>query len=220
MAAQDPDEPFDLYREDGAPLGLSKARADVHRDGDWHRSMHLWVLSLPEEAVILQRRSRLKDTWPLRVDVAVAGHYRAGETEKDVLREAEEEIGLVVSLAEATRLGTRFRADSLRPGISDNEIQDIYATLTDKTLEQLTPSAEELEGLYAVPLTDLLHLFHGETSVVMARSLTGVSSLRTSDFVPAPDGYWQVVTEALSALRRGRASEPFVLRGAPLPTTA
>ena len=25
-------------------LGVMKARGDVHRDGDWHRSVHIWLV--------------------------------------------------------------------------------------------------------------------------------------------------------------------------------
>src|SRR5262245_11662165 len=59
MPAQDPEEPFDLCDDEGHLLGRSKARALVHRDGDWHRSLHLWVVlieSAPFE-VVFQRRS-------------------------------------------------------------------------------------------------------------------------------------------------------------------
>src|SRR4051812_30424750 len=44
MNADGASELFDLYDADGAPLGLRKERALVHRDGDWHRSLHLWVV--------------------------------------------------------------------------------------------------------------------------------------------------------------------------------
>jgi 8-oxo-dGTP pyrophosphatase MutT (NUDIX family) len=44
--------------------------------------------------VLFQRRSAAKDTWPGAIDVAVTGHYRAGESLAEALREAEEEIGL------------------------------------------------------------------------------------------------------------------------------
>src|SRR3954469_2867720 len=94
--AQNPDELFDLYTSEGEPLGRTKARALVHRDGDWHRSVHVWVVlqSAAGPCVLFQRRSTAKDTWPGVLDVAVAGHLRAGETVDDALREAEEEIGL------------------------------------------------------------------------------------------------------------------------------
>src|SRR4051812_13685106 len=100
MPAQDDGELFDLYAADGSPLGQRKARGLVHRDGDWHRSLHVWVV-LREPGggprVLLQRRHADKDTWPRAVDVAVAGHYRAGESLNEALRESEEEIGLALT---------------------------------------------------------------------------------------------------------------------------
>ena len=36
--AQDPGEPFDVITADGKPTGRVKSRAEVHRDGDWHRA--------------------------------------------------------------------------------------------------------------------------------------------------------------------------------------
>src|SRR5437870_920751 len=100
MAAQDPGELFDLCDERGTLLGRSKARARVHRDGDWHRSLHVWVVLAGEGAggrgpeVLFQKRSAGKDTWPGRVDVAVTGHFRAGEGTAEALRECDEEVGL------------------------------------------------------------------------------------------------------------------------------
>ena len=41
--AQDPDEPFDVITADGKPTGRVKSRAEVHRDGDWHRAIHVWL---------------------------------------------------------------------------------------------------------------------------------------------------------------------------------
>src|SRR5688572_13467258 len=35
--AQDPNEPFDVIHADGTPTGRVKTRAEIHRDGDWHR---------------------------------------------------------------------------------------------------------------------------------------------------------------------------------------
>ena len=46
--AQDPNEPFDVIRADGLPTGRVKARDAVHRDGDWHRAIHVWVAGFDE----------------------------------------------------------------------------------------------------------------------------------------------------------------------------
>lgn len=59
------EERFDVLHEDGTPKGFSKARSLVHRDGDWHRSTHIWILSSDGE-VLVQRRAAGKDTFPVR----------------------------------------------------------------------------------------------------------------------------------------------------------
>ena len=44
--AQDPNELFDVVHADGSPTGRSKPRWQVHRDGDWHRSIHVWICGI------------------------------------------------------------------------------------------------------------------------------------------------------------------------------
>ena len=61
------------------PTGERKLKSEVHRDGDWHRSSHVWLLS-PEGRLLLQRRSEAKVTWPGLWDVSAAGHISAGES--------------------------------------------------------------------------------------------------------------------------------------------
>ncbi|MCC6315401.1 MAG: NUDIX domain-containing protein, partial [Thermomicrobiales bacterium] len=95
--AQNPGELFDIVRADGSPTGLTKPRASVHRDGDWHRSVHVWVAGIDpdnEPWLMFQQRGAGKDTWPGRLDATVGGHFGAGETLRDALREVREEIGV------------------------------------------------------------------------------------------------------------------------------
>lgn len=37
-------EYFDLLSPTGEPLGITKERNAVHRDGDWHPSVHIFVI--------------------------------------------------------------------------------------------------------------------------------------------------------------------------------
>ena len=34
---------LDVITANGKPTGRVKPRAEVHRDGDWHRAIHVWV---------------------------------------------------------------------------------------------------------------------------------------------------------------------------------
>ncbi|GAB0496839.1 hypothetical protein MMPV_008160 [Pyropia vietnamensis] len=42
-AATTSEECFDVLDADGRPTGRVKARSRVHADGDWHRSVHVWL---------------------------------------------------------------------------------------------------------------------------------------------------------------------------------
>src|SRR5665648_925233 len=76
--AQDPDELFDVITEDGAPTGIVKRRADVHRDGDWHRAIHVWVYGVEDSVpfLLFNLRGRHKDTWPGLLDVTVGANAK------------------------------------------------------------------------------------------------------------------------------------------------
>lgn len=169
-AAQDPAELFDLVDALGRPLGRTKVRGEVHRDGDWHRAVHVWVVNPAEGWVLLQRRAYTKDTWPGRVDVSVGGHLGAGETDLDALREAEEEIGLALGPADVRRLG-RVAVERHLPGVIDREVLDVYATQTTLPLEAFRPHPVELAGLLAVALDDALALWSGTRTEAPARCL-------------------------------------------------
>src|SRR5690606_19690656 len=148
------DELLDVLDDNGNPTGERKPRSAVHRDGDWHRAFHLWVVR-EGHLVILQRRAEEKDLEPLRLDVTVGGHYRAGEMFVDVLREAEEEIGLVLRPGQVAFLGTvrseRHYPDPDPPRV-DREFQEIYATHDDRPLSAYVQEPEEVDTLYEVPL--------------------------------------------------------------------
>jgi isopentenyldiphosphate isomerase len=226
MPAQDPDELFDLIDRDGAPLGVSKARRDVHRDGDWHRSLHIWVVlrggsgvagAASSPCLLFQRRSPEKDTWPGALDVAVTGHLRKGEQILDGLREAREEIGLEIKPENVIHLGLRRRADEARQGVRDRELQEIFATVTSLPLAAFAPDPDEVTSLVAFSIEAAAALFAGACEVVEAfeiREIGGapaVIAVRAADFVQVTDGYYALAVRSLAALRRGEAEPAWTL---------
>lgn len=168
-AANDPvaAEPLDVLDEAGNPTGVTKRRSQVHLDGDWHRALHLWIVR-ESDLVVLQRRARGKDLAPLKVDVTVGGHYRAGETFLDVLREAEEELGLEVRPGQLTYL-TTARSERHYPEMDppriDREHHDVYVLRDDRPLEGYTLAAAEVETLYEVPVDAAIALFESGAPV-------------------------------------------------------
>ncbi|KAI0562678.1 nudix hydrolase 3 [Gracilaria domingensis] len=146
------EEHFDVLKEDGTLMGFSKARSLVHREGDWHRSTHIWVLSTQGE-VLVQLRSALKDTFPGRWDVSAAGHISAGDDSlTSATRELEEELGISLREDEELEFLTSVKASATgktdRHGpYVDNEIQDIYVFRPRLTfpIERMVLQSEEVE---------------------------------------------------------------------------
>jgi isopentenyldiphosphate isomerase len=225
MAAQDQGELFDVLDRDGAPLGVRKARGLVHRDGDWHRSLHIWVLLEGDTGeapwVLFQQRSPEKDTWPGALDVAVTGHYRAGETLEDALREAEEEIGLPLSPGDVSRLGLRRNIHDRAPGLLDRELQDVLLASTRRGLAGLRPGPDEVAALVSLPLGAALRLARGEVKSArgLRRRAPGASGpveitpveVSLADLVPARDGYYERALDTIRRRLTGAPAEPWTL---------
>lgn len=153
----DPDELFDVLDEFGIPTGETKPRALVHKDGDWHRSFHLWILK-DGTHVLLQRRSSKKDLEANKLDVTVGGHFGAGETLLEVVREVEEEIGLKVELKDLEFIETRQGERHYEHAI-DREFVDVYAMRCDQALDQYYLRCDEVSVLYEVPLDKAIDLY-------------------------------------------------------------
>jgi isopentenyldiphosphate isomerase len=212
--AQDPGEPFDVITADGRPTGRVKTRVEIHRDGDWHRAIHVWVAGVDDRGasfLTFQRRSPYKDTWPARYDATVGGHYRAGETLAETVREVEEEIGIIPDLRELRLLGARVCANEAQPGIVDREIQDVFLLRDDRPLEIFRPNSAELAALVRFPLETLLPFLAGETGEIDGESLAPDATraqpitARIDDFIPTIDRYFlRVAIAAQQALRGER----------------
>ncbi len=209
--AQDPNEPFDLVLADGTPTGRTKPRAEVHRDGDWHRSVHVWVAGTDDGGPFLtfQRRSPAKDTWPGLLDATVGGHFRAGEGLAEALREVEEEIGVAPPPAALRRLGVRVCVNEGERGILDRELQSVLLWRDDRPLPAYTPNPAEVDALVRFSLPSLLAFLAGDAPRVEGDFLrTGTEKSESASFgpeafIPTVDGYFYRVAIAASAALRG-----------------
>lgn len=121
------EECFDVLTETGIKTGTTVARSKVHRDGLWHRSTHVWIVARRARAVLLQKRSQEKDTFPGRWDVSAAGHVSAGaESAETARRELAEELGVDGELGFLFTARTEATGTASGVPFVDREFQDVY----------------------------------------------------------------------------------------------
>jgi len=139
-------ELIDVLTPDGRCTGITKPKPEIHRDGDWHRAAHVWIVT-PDGRILLQRRSRRKENNPGLWDVSAAGHVSAGEGAiESAIREVEEELGLRMAASELRHIGTIAESSVLNDGTYlDNEIHEIYVVVRDVDPTQLRLQAEEVD---------------------------------------------------------------------------
>lgn len=197
--AQDPDERFAIVDVYGTSLGHSKRRADVHRDGDWHRAIHVWIYGIDLSApfLTLQRRGLRKDTWPGKLDATAAGHLTAGETPEDAFREIEEELGIKPDLRALRHVGTRVSINEQPPRWTDRELQEVYLLRDDRPLRHFAPNQAEVDALVRVPLDAWLELLFEDRGnvdgeiLVAGTAETAPVNIDRSEPIPSIDGYFR-----------------------------
>lgn len=142
---------MDILDNTGSPIGNFKTRRLVHKDGDWHRAVHIWILNENGD-VLLQRRCPNKDSDPNMLDISCAGHLTSGDTSiEGAIRECMEELSLKITPEELEYITTLKRSPKHDDGFVDNEFDDIYILRTNKKLEDLVFQEEEISEIFYVP---------------------------------------------------------------------
>jgi isopentenyldiphosphate isomerase len=207
---QDPDEPFDVLDAEGRPTGSVKARHEVHRDGDWHAAVHVWIVD-EEGRLLIQRRSPYKDLAPGKLDVTVGGHLRAGERWPSALREVEEEIGRAVDMVDVRHLGT-LRSERTYPGAIDREHQEILVARLDGPLTSYRLDPNEVDALYAVPIDRATALWRDGAHVAVegwdAQARPAHALLHEGDLIPEARASQLEELRLVAAWAQGEDAQP------------
>ncbi|KAI9070830.1 hypothetical protein K1719_047207 [Acacia pycnantha] len=126
------EEYLDVLTKSGQKTGISKPRGDVHRDGDYHRAVHVWIFAESTQELLLQRRADCKDSWPGLWDISSAGHITAGDSSLiSARRELEEELGLTLPRDAFELLFVFLQECVINDGkYINNEFNDVYLVTT------------------------------------------------------------------------------------------
>lgn len=143
-------EYFDILDENGNKTGKTKLRSDVHRDGDWHKAVHIWILN-DNGDVLLQRRCATKDSNPNMLDISSAGHLSAGDDSlTGAIRELKEELNLDVKPEDLQFIKTLKRSSKYTETFINNEFDDLYILITDKSIEDMCYQESEISEIFFV----------------------------------------------------------------------
>ncbi len=153
------EERLDVVDGSARPLEVAKSRAAVHRDGDWHTTVHVWIVNKNGE-ILFQKRSPAKDSFPGMWDVSAAGHVSAGEsTIVAAQRETFQELGVKAAERELHRLCTVRTASVQHNGtFVDNEFSEVFVMRKVLCIGALALQRAEVAGVMFLPITGLKRL--------------------------------------------------------------
>lgn len=160
---------FDILDENGNKTGQTKARSLVHKDGDWHAAVHIWIVNEKGE-ILLQKRAPQKDRHPNMWGVSsVGGHLSAGDEILDAaVREVKEEVGLKIKPEDLKKIGIcKFAAPEDGTGFNNKEFRHIFFLKIDKKVEDLVMQEDEVSELKFVPIEEFKKLLEKNDGTIV-----------------------------------------------------
>lgn len=171
---------LDVLDEKGNPTGDKKLKTEIHRDGNWHKAVHIWIIN-SEGRVLIQKRSPTVDNLPNMWDIPSAGHISAGESPiTSAIRETEEELGLKLGENDFEYLFS-VTQEAIREGgqYINREFNDVYLVKKDLDLSKLKLQKEEVS----------------EVKFIFYKDLEAVINRGDKEFVSHPEEYKKLFQE-------------------------
>ena len=135
-------EMIDEYNKIGEKIGVVDKEI-AHRDGLWHKTIHVWIINDKNE-VLLQYRCADKKLYPNMWDTSFAGHIDAGESSiQAVIREGKEELGIDVDLEKLEFIMTMVEKVKYEQIVS-NEFMDVFVLRQNVELDKIALQKEEV----------------------------------------------------------------------------
>lgn len=146
-------EYFDIVDENGKPTGDVISRQEAHEKGIRHRTSHVWILRKKEGRlqILLQKRSKNKDSFPGCYDISSAGHIPAGQGYvASALRELQEELGYTAEAEQLQYCGKRsfqFQRKFHGKMFHDHQVSSVFVLWLDFDEDAFTLQKEEVESV-------------------------------------------------------------------------
>ena len=152
-------EYIDIFDENNNLIEEAKEKKQAHKDGDFHRTAHVWIINDKKE-LLLQKRSPTKKTHPNFWDISGAGHIRTGETViEGAIRELEEELG--VKIKESDLKFISIVKSTKNP--KNYEFQYVYLLECNNKIEEYIFEDNEVSEVKYVYFEDLEKMVENKT---------------------------------------------------------
>lgn len=162
-------ELLDVLDENGVATGRTKNRGEIHKDGDWHRTVHAWIVNDKDE-VLIQKRSSEIDLFKNLWDISLAGHVLSGEKSIEAAkRELREELDISVRDDELKSMGT-VKSQLEDKGNHDNQFCDIYLLRKNVDLREIKKQRKEVAEVALTPLGELKKFVYGKPGRFIPRT--------------------------------------------------
>lgn len=162
------EEYLEVLTELGEPTRKMKLRTEVHKSGDWHRTVQIWIIN-DNNHLLLQKRHSKKIGSPGKWDISCGGHCVNGETSiQSAKRELEEELGLIMSDDKFEYLYTIKYIS--QQGLN-NEFVDTYLIKYNFDIGNIKFQEDEIEALKSVHYKELQKLYYDTESDIARRDI-------------------------------------------------
>jgi 8-oxo-dGTP pyrophosphatase MutT (NUDIX family) len=153
--------------------GTVKPRTQAWQDGNWIGTFTMFVVQeRPRPAIIYQIRGPEKSWEPGKLDVTVGGHYQAGESLHDGLREAEEELGKRYRPTQLTFVGRKLYVGPDQLGRERRNVVEIGLLIDNDPLPSFKLQKEEVYALCLCPIDELVKVHSNPTYSFKTQALT------------------------------------------------
>ncbi|MCY7341856.1 MAG: NUDIX domain-containing protein [Pseudonocardia sp.] len=164
---------IDIFDDRYEHVGTADKK-QAHRDGLWHRTFSALAINPTTRRIVLQKKAagRYSFDRPDYADITVGGHYEAGESIEQGIREVHEELGLPVTYTDLHPIGLRQTVVTLAPDYIEREFQHWHLLPLDIDLDAIPLADAEVAGLVDLDVDHAIALAEGTRTDAPARYAT------------------------------------------------
>ncbi|SFC64027.1 NUDIX hydrolase [Clostridium uliginosum] len=138
-------ELWDIYNSNGIKTGNVMKRGDIIKEGDYHLAAEVWIINNKSQ-ILIQKRSENRKVLPGIWGMTTGCIVSREDSLNGCIREAHEEIGIVLLKDNLKKLKRVFRKDT---------IWDVYVIKQEYDLSKAKLQKEEVSDLKWVTVTQL-----------------------------------------------------------------